>query len=187
MLHSIIILEKRGIFKSWTVILSIVTFTLSTTGTFLVRSGILNSVHTFANDPSRGIYILFFLILLSIISLIIFYLYQPIETEKKNFSFLSKETFLLINNWFLMFFLVTILIGTLYPIFLEVITNKKISVGPPFYNFILIPFIIPFLIFMLIGPKLNWIRSNLYNIKKGDFFLLLLTFLFTIIIFYLLK
>jgi cytochrome c-type biogenesis protein CcmF len=185
LLHTIIILEKRGIFKSWTAILSIITFILSTVGTFLVRSGILNSVHTFASDPSRGLYILSFLIILSFISLLIFFWYQPIEKEKSSFSFLSKETFLLINNWFMVFFLLTVLIGTIYPIFLEVVSSKKISVGAPFYNFIIIPFIIPFLLFMSIGPNLKWMKTNIFEIKKDLFFLFLITCFLTLIIYYL--
>ena len=136
-------------------------------GTFLVRSGILNSVHTFANDPKRGIFILVFLFMLILTSLFIFFVfYKPKKNEQKNFLF-SKETSILLNNLFMMYFLSVILVGTVYPIFLEVITNDKISVGPPFYNKLLIPFLIPFLIFMAIGPKIKWIQDNvkLINIK----------------------
>ena len=165
--HSILVLEKRGVFHSWVIVLAISSFTLSMTGTFLVRSGILNSVHTFASDPYRGIYILTFLFSLSLMALIIFYFYQP-ESNKNNFSlnFLSKEFFILINNWFIIFFLVTVLIGTIYPIFLDVIKEVKISIGPPFYHLVLVPFIIPFMAFMAVGPKLNWIKTNLNSLKK---------------------
>ena len=130
------------------------------TGTFLVRSGILNSVHTFANDPSRGLFILVFLISLSLLSLVIFFLFRPSNVAFKYFNFFSKETSIIVNNWFMMFFLISILIGTVYPIFLEVINGSKISVGSPFYNFIIIPFVAPFLIFMTFGPKLGWIQSD---------------------------
>ena len=163
LLHCILVLEKRSILKSWAIILSIATFTLSMCGTFLVRSGILNSVHTFANDPERGLFILIFLFTLILLSLFIFFYFY--NSEKKNFTFfwLSKETSVLINNWFMMYFLSVILIGTVYPIFLEVISSNKISVGPPFYNKLIIPFLIPFLLAMAIGPRLKWIKSEIQN------------------------
>ena len=162
LIHCILILEKRSALSSWVIILSITTFSLSMCGTFLVRSGILNSVHTFANDPERGIYILTFLFILVFISLFIFFVFH--KNDKQNsFSFLlfSKETSILINNWFMMYFLSVVLIGTIYPIFLDVITSKQISVGPPFYHKLIVPFIIPFLIFMALGPQLNWIKSRI--------------------------
>ncbi len=164
LLHCILVLEKRLILTSWVVVLSISTFTLSMCGTFLVRSGILNSVHTFANDPQRGLFILIFLFCLIFLSLFIFFFFHKIE-NKVNYSFfwLSKETSILINNWFMMYFLIVVLIGTLYPIFLEVISSQKISVGPPFYNKLIIPVLIPFLIAMTVGPKLEWIKSKFTN------------------------
>ena len=161
LLHCVLVLEKRSSLGSWTIILSIATFTLSVCGTFLVRSGILNSVHTFANDPDRGMYILIFLFFLIFISLIIYFLYQDkIVSIKDHFNFLSKESSILINNWFVMYFLSVVLIGTIYPIFLEVLSNEKISVGPPFFNKLIIPFLIPFLIFMATGPNLKWIKTK---------------------------
>ena len=161
LLHCIKILERKILFTSWVIILSISTFTLSMCGTFLVRSGILNSVHTFANDPERGLFILIFLFGLIFLSLFIFFFFHKTENKKYNFFWLSKETSILVNNWFMMYFLTVILIGTVYPIFLEVVTSEKISVGPPFYNKLIIPFLIPFLFAMSIGPKLKWIKSNL--------------------------
>ena len=162
LLHCISTLEKRDLLKNWSIILSIVTFMLSVTGTFLVRSGILNSVHTFANDPSRGIYILIFLFVLIFMSLVIFFIFEDKNLEnKKEIFFFSKETSVLINNWFMIYFLSVILIGTVYPIFLDVITTEKISVGPPFYNKLLIPFLIPFFLFMSVGSSMNWIKTNL--------------------------
>ena len=162
LLHCILVLERRVALKSWVVILSITTFTLSMCGTFLVRSGILNSVHTFANDPSRGIFILIFLFVLIFLSLGIFFLFNK-ENNKisNNFFWLSKETSILINNWFMMYFLSVVLIGTIYPIFLDVISAEKISVGPPFYNKLIAPFLVPFLFFMSIGPKLKWVKSKI--------------------------
>ena len=146
LLHSIVVLERRAALKSWVIILSITTFTLSMCGTFLVRSGILNSVHTFANDPARGIFILIFLFVLIVLSLGIFFIFHK-ENNKNlnNFFWLSRETSILINNWFMMYFLSVVLIGTVYPIFLDVISSEKISVGPPFYHKLIAPFLISFL------------------------------------------
>ena len=133
-------------------------------GTFLVRSGILNSVHTFANDPERGLYILIFLFTLIFLSLFVFFfLHKTDEKNTNSFFWLSKETSILINNWFMMYFLAVVLIGTIYPIFLDVLSSQKISVGPPFYHKLIIPFLIPFLLAMAIGPKLKWIKSDLQN------------------------
>ena len=162
LLHCILVLEKKLILTSWVIILSISTFALSMSGTFLVRSGILNSVHTFANDPERGLFILIFLFSLIFLSLFIFFFFH--KTNKNNLSsffWLSKETAIIVNNWFMMYFLSVVLIGTIYPIFLDVISSQKISVGPPFYHKLIIPFLIPFLLIMAIGPKLKWIKSNL--------------------------
>ena len=162
LLHCILVLEKKLILTSWVIILSISTFTLSMCGTFLVRSGILNSVHTFANDPERGLFILIFLFALIFLSLFIFFFFHKTDKDNfKNFFWLSKETSIIINNWFMMYFLSVVLIGTVYPIFLDVLSSQKISVGPPFYHKLIIPFLIPFLLMMAIGPKLKWIKSNL--------------------------
>ncbi len=179
LLHCILVLEKRELLKSWTIILSIATFTLSMCGTFLVRSGILNSVHTFANDPSRGIFILCFLFFLITISLIIFFIFnKDKQKDYKKIYFFSKEVSILVNNWFLMYFLSVVLIGTLYPIFLEVLIDHKISVGPPFYNKLIVPFLIFFLIFMSLGPNLKWIKET--NIKNK--FQLIIFFFISLII-----
>ncbi len=164
LMHCNLVLEKRSLLSSWVIILSIATFTLSMCGTFLVRSGILNSVHTFANDPARGLYILTFLFVLIFISIVIFFIFH--KTKKKEsiqFFLFSKETSILINNWFMMYFLSVVLIGTVYPIFLDVISSQKISIGPPFYHKLIIPFLIPFLIFMALGPKMKWIKSEIRN------------------------
>ena len=162
LLHCILVLEKKSVLTSWVIILSIATFTLSMCGTFLVRSGILNSVHTFANDPERGLFILIFLFVLIFLSIFIFFLFHKDDGRNSyNFFWMSKETSILLNNWFMMYFLSVVLIGTVYPIFLDVISSQKISVGPPFYHKLLIPFLIPFLLMMAIGPKLKWIKSNL--------------------------
>ena len=164
LLHCILILEKRMALTSWVVILSITTFTLSMCGTFLVRSGILNSVHTFANDPTRGIFMLVFLFVLIFLSLGIFFLFHK-ENNKdfNNFTLLSRETSILVNNWFMMYFLSVVLIGTVYPIFLDVLSAEKISVGPPFYHKLIAPFLPLFLLFMAFGTRLKRIKSKIEN------------------------
>ena len=178
LLHCIIVLERRAALTSWVVILSITTFTLSMCGTFLVRSGILNSVHTFANDPTRGVFILIFLFILIILSLGIFFFFHK-ESNKKtnNFFWLSRETSIILNNWFMMYFLSVVLIGTVYPIFLDVISSERISVGPPFYQKLIVPFLIPFLFFMSLGPKLKWIKSKIEN-KNSQ----IITFIISVIL-----
>jgi len=164
LLHCIIVLEKKFILTSWVIILSISTFTLSMCGTFLVRSGILNSVHTFANDPERGMFILIFLFSLIILSIFIFFFFHKNDQKKSiKIFWLSKETSILINNWFMMYFLSVVLIGTVYPIFLDVISSQKISIGPPFYHKLIIPFLIPFLLAMAIWSKLNWNKAKVKN------------------------
>ena len=199
LLHSVLVLERRIGLYSWVIILSILTFTMSVVGTFLVRSGILNSVHTFANDPSRGLFILSFLALMVFSSIFIFFKYAP--AENKNYKIFSKEFFILINNWFMVFFLAVVLIGTLYPVFLDTLTGQKISVGRPYYNFILAPFLLPLLFLMTSGPKHKWISSNVIgifnialftsiilffviflSIKEGDLLLLLILLFSTYLI-----
>ena len=184
LLHCILVLERKETLTSWVIILSIATFTLSMCGTFLVRSGILNSVHTFANDPERGLFILIFLFTLIFLSLLIFFVFhKPNQNNQANFFWLSKETSILINNWFMMYFLSVVLIGTVYPIFLDVISSQKISVGPPFYHKLIIPFLIPFLLMMAIGPKLKWIKSDL----KDKIYLFSLLVISVLISFFIVK
>jgi len=178
LLHCIVVLERRAALTSWVVILSITTFTLSMCGTFLVRSGILNSVHTFANDPARGIFILIFLFALIVLSVGIFFIFHKENNKSSNnFFWLSRETSILINNWFMMYFLSVVLIGTVYPIFLDVISSEKISVGPPFYQKLILPFLIPFLLFMSLGPRLKWIKSKIENKNS-----LIITFIISVML-----
>ena len=182
LLHCILVLQKKQVLTSWVIILSISTFTLSMCGTFLVRSGILNSVHTFANDPERGLFILIFLFSLIFLSLFIFFFFHKSNKDTPtSFFWLSKETSIIINNWFMMYFLSVVLIGTVYPIFLDVLSSQKISVGPPFYHKLIIPFLIPFLLMMAIGPKLKWIKSNLED-KTYLIILLLFSILLSFLI-----
>jgi len=163
LLHSLIVLEKRNLLYFWVIILCLLTFILSVTGTFLVRSGILNSVHTFANDPSRGLYILVFLSLMIFASVLLFF--NKFKNSNYNLNSNSKETFILINNWFMIFYLITVLLGTIYPIFTEVLTDHKVSVGPPFYNTVIIPTVILFLFFMSVGPQAQWIKNKFHNLN----------------------
>ena len=184
LIHTISVLEKRNMLQSWTFILSIMTFSLSMSGTFLVRSGILNSIHTFANDPSRGLFILVFLFSLILLSIFIFFVYyENIKVKEIQFKFISKETSILFNNWFLMYFLSVVLVGTVYPIFLEAFTNEKISVGEPFYQKLITPFMVPFLIFMAFAPNISWIKqkAKIFNIKILILFLLNLILAFYIV------
>ncbi len=163
LMHSLIVLEKRNSLYFWVIILCLLTFILSVTGTFLVRSGILNSVHTFANDPTRGIYILVFLSLIILFSVLL--LFKKFKSANYSFHTNSKETFVLINNWFMIFYLITVLLGTIYPIFTEVLNNHKVSVGPPFYNTVIIPLVVLFLLFMTLGPQISWIKNRSNNLK----------------------
>ena len=174
LLHSLMVLEKRNQLYFWVIILCLLTFILSVTGTFLVRSGILNSVHTFANDPSRGLYILIFLSLMIFFSVFIFF--SKFKSENYNLNSNSKETYILINNWFMIFYLITVLLGTIYPIFTEVLTDHKVSVGPPFYNTVIIPIVVLFLFFMSVGPQARWIKNKFYNLNL--FFKILIASIF---------
>ena len=175
LMHSVIVLEKRNKLYPWVIILCISTFILTVTGTFLVRSGILNSVHTFANDSARGLYILIFLSLLIFFSILVYL--KKIKKERYNFEVNSKETYILTNNWFMAFFLFTVFIGTVYPIFTEVYNNTQISVGPPFYNLVIFPLMIPFLILMSFAPRTKWFSDKFKNYLK-----LFLVLFFSIII-----
>ena len=176
LIHSLLVLKIKNKMQNWTALLAILTFSLSLLGTFLVRSGILNSVHAFANDPDRGIFILVIIFLITTISLLIHTFYSSYTTNYK-ISFFSKENFLNINNLFLLFFLFIILLGTIYPIILSAL-NESISIGPDYYNTILAPFIFIFLIAMSIGPILKWSQS----IRLKDTYFLLIVFFVALIL-----
>ena len=142
LIHSLIILERRESLYSWVIILC--THFYFKDRHISCKIGILNSVHTFANDPSRGLYILVLLFLMVVISFAIFFT----KTKKETYIFENfSRSFILSNNWFMAFYLITVFIGTVYPIFIEVLLNNKISVGPPFYNLVIAPIIIPFLFY----------------------------------------
>jgi len=160
LIHSLIVVEKRSSFKGWTILLAICAFSLSLLGTFLVRSGVLVSVHAFANDPARGAFLLQFLTVVIGASLLLYAIRAPVIRGGSYFALLSRETFLLINNVLLMVIMATILLGTLYPLILDGLNLGKISVGPPYFNAVFVPLIIPLLIFMGIGPVSYWREMN---------------------------
>ena len=149
LLHSVIATSEKGIFKSWTILLSIFTFSLSLLGTFLVRSGILISVHSFANDPSRGVFILFMLIALIGGGLLSYALNSKKFVDDSDVRLISKEGFFLLNNILLVTATFTILLGTMYPLFLDILGLEKISVGVPYYNAVFVPLMIPLI--LLVG------------------------------------
>jgi cytochrome c-type biogenesis protein CcmF len=161
LLHSAIVVEKRDTLKAWTILLAIVAFSLSLLGTFLVRSGVLTSVHAFAVDPDRGIFILYMLILSIGGALALFAWRAPLMQPGGAFAPLSREGGLLLNNLLLATATATVLLGTLYPLALEVLGGGKISVGPPFYNATFVPLMLPLLIAVPIGAMLAWKRGSL--------------------------
>jgi len=160
LMHSLIVVEKRGSFKSWTVLLAICAFSLSLIGTFLVRSGVLVSVHAFASDPTRGAFLLQFLAAVIGASLLLYAVRAPTIRGGSYFALLSRETFLLINNVLLIIIMATLLLGTLYPLILDALNLGKISVGPPYFNAVFVPLMIPLLILMGAGPLSYWREMN---------------------------
>ena len=166
LLHSLIIVEKRKSLQTWVLLLSILTFLLSVIGTFLVRSGILTSVHTFALDPSRGIYILAFTALLGIYSLSLFSRKSKNFFDRNYFNFFSREGSILINNVLMVVVCASVFLGTIYPLLIEAFTSNKISVGEPYYNSVVVPIIIPAILVMGIGPLLAWEKEKKIQILK---------------------
>ena len=183
LLHSLITVEKKKSLQSWVLLLSILAFLLSVLGTFLVRSGILTSVHTFALDPSRGIYILAFTAILGGYSLILFGLKSKKYLSNSYFSFFSKEGSILVNNILMVVVCSSVFLGTIYPLLVEAFTNNKISVGEPYYNTTVVPIMIPAILIMGIGPILSWGKEDGSKTFKKIFPSILLTLLITIFIF----
>ena len=179
LMHSIIVMEKRGILINWCILLSILGFALSMVGTFIVRSGLLTSVHAFANDPDRGLFILSLIAIYIIVSLFIFAI-KPIKTNQlSQYNFLSKDFFLIINNLLLIVSALTIFVGTIYPMILEIFSGERISVGTPFYTITVIPIIFLFSVLAPMAIFLPWgkLRVNFEYIKI--FSLLAVSSLFT--------
>ena len=169
LLHSAVVMEKRNALKVWTILLAIITFSLSLLGTFLVRSGVLTSVHTFASDPSRGVFILLILCFFIGGSLALYAWRAPSLRQGGLFAPISREGALVLNNLFLTTACVTVLVGTLYPLGLEVLTGDKISVGAPFFNLTFGPLFVPLLIAVPFGPLLAWKRGDLLGAAQRLF------------------
>ena len=168
LLHSLAVTEKRGAFKSWTVLLAISAFSLSLLGTFLVRSGVLTSVHAFAVDPERGLFILVFLAVVIGSSLTIYAVRAPTVKSYAVFELFSRETLLLLNNILLIVATMTVLLGTFYPLIYEATTGGKISVGPPYFNLIFAPLILLVLPLMTLVPQIFWKRSPTADLIKKN-------------------
>jgi cytochrome c-type biogenesis protein CcmF len=162
LLHSAVVMEKREALKIWTVLLAILTFSLSLLGTFLVRSGVLTSVHAFATDPTRGVFILAILVLFIGGSLALFAFRSGTLAPGGIFAPISREGALVLNNLLLTTACATILVGTLYPLVLEALTGQRISVGAPFFNLTFGPLMVPLLLAVPFGPMLAWKRGDLY-------------------------
>lgn len=167
LLHSLAVTEKRSLFKSWTILLSIFTFSLSLLGTFLVRSGVVTSVHAFATDPLRGGFILAFLAVVIGVSLLLFALRAPTVSGQSVFSFRARETFLLGNNIILVLIMLMVLIGTLYPLLTDALGWGKISVGPPFFNLFFVPLMLFLGLLLGLGIHANWKNSSVAKLLQA--------------------
>jgi cytochrome c-type biogenesis protein CcmF len=163
LLHSAVVMEKRNALKIWTLLLAILAFSPSLIGTFLVRSGVLTSVHTFANDPARGVFILAILVIFIGGGLTLFAWRAPMLKQGGLFAPISREAALVLNNLFLTTACLTVFVGTLYPLALEALTGDKISVGPPFFNLTFAPLFIPLLLAMPFGPLMAWKRGDIFG------------------------
>jgi cytochrome c-type biogenesis protein CcmF len=166
LMHSLAVTEKRGSFKSWTVLLALVTFSLSLLGTFLVRSGVLTSVHAFATDPARGIFILGFLVVVIGASLTLYAWRAPKVGLGGSFALVSRESLLLVNNVLLTVAAGSVLLGTLYPLFLDALGLGKISVGPPYFDSVFFPLMVPVVALMAIAPFVRWKQADLPDVLR---------------------
>ncbi|MEK7989719.1 MAG: heme lyase CcmF/NrfE family subunit [Thiotrichaceae bacterium] len=177
LIHSLAVTEKRAAFKNWTVLLAISAFSLSLLGTFLVRSGVLTSVHAFASDPKRGIFILGFLGIVVGISLLLYAWRAPKVGKGGHFGLISKESFLLINNLLLLVTCASVLIGTLYPLFIDALKLGEISVGPPYFDKMFVLFMFPLVLLLGVGPLVRWKQDKISNLAG----LLAVSFILSII------
>jgi cytochrome c-type biogenesis protein CcmF len=164
LIHSLAVTEKRGAFKSWTMLLAIAAFSLSLLGTFLVRSGVLTSVHAFATDPKRGVFILSFLVIVIGASLLLFAWRAPKIGLGGKFELVSRETMLLTNNVLLSVASASVFLGTLYPLFMDALGYGKLSVGAPYFNAVFVPLMIPMVMMMGLGPIARWKQASLPDI-----------------------
>jgi len=166
LLHSLAVTEKRGTFKNWTVLLAISAFSLSLVGTFLVRSGVLTSVHAFATDPRRGVFILAFLVIVIGGSLTLYAVRAPKVGLGGRFALVSRESMLLANNVLLLAAAGSVLLGTLYPLFLDALNLGKISVGPPYFDTVFVPLMTPLVFLMGIGPLTRWKQAEVPDLAR---------------------
>ena len=166
LIHSLAVSEKRGVFKSWTILLAIFAFSLSLLGTFIVRSGVLTSVHAFAVDPTRGMFILGFLGFVVGGSLLLYALRVPQIRSTHGFTFFSRETFLLLNNILFVVATAVVMFGTLYPLLVDAVWGQKMSVGPPWFDMFFAPIMILVAILVGIGSMLNWKRTNMSKLYQ---------------------
>ena len=185
LLHTIIISGKKKLLLKWTLLLSVITFTLSLLGTFLVRSGVLISVHAFANDPSRGVFILLLLLAVCSVGLLFYVKRSTYFKQRKSINVISKEGAISLNNVFMLTLSFTILLGTIYPLISSVFFNTKISVGAPFFNSILAPITIPLVLGMIFGPFLKWGADDVFNLLSRLKVLLISFLVISMIIWYL--
>ena len=184
LIHNLLALEKKEILINWSVLLSLLGFILSIIGTFIVRSGLITSVHAFASDPTRGIFIILLLFLVTLLSLSIYAKNYIKKQPNVELNFFSKETFLIINNLLLSVIAFTVFLGTIYPLIVETINNNRISVGPPFYNITVIPFAILLAFFSALGPILAWNQNSIKELLRNISIPLGLTLIITIAIFF---
>jgi cytochrome c-type biogenesis protein CcmF len=167
-LHSAMVQEKRQMFRVWNLFLIIMTFSLSLIGTFLVRSGVLTSVHTFATDPGRGLYILLFLVVVMTIAFGALIIRSPkLRSSVQLDSIVSRESVFLFNNLFFLVATVTVFLGTLYPLIVETLGDDKVTVGPPYYNAVFMPVALGLVFLMGVGPSIAWRKASLDNLKKN--------------------
>ena len=166
LIHSLAVTEKRGLFRNWTIILAITAFSMSLLGTFLVRSGVLTSVHAFATDPKRGVFILLFLSVVVGGSLTLFAMRASKVRSGGGFALVSREAFLLVNNVLLATAAASVLLGTLYPLIVDALNMGKLSVGPPYFNAVFAPLMIPVLFFMVVGSWSRWKNDSAAELAK---------------------
>ncbi len=182
LIHSLAVTEKRGLFKSWTLLLAIFTFSLSMLGTFIVRSGVLISVHSFASDPRRGIFILGFLII-CIGGALTLYAWRASKFKSDaGFAMLSRESFLLFNNVLLIVGLVIVVLGTLFPMFIDALNLGKVSVGPPYFNAMFVIPMFPLLAIMIVGMHAGWKRADFSSIRHALYVVLGIAVLAAIVV-----
>jgi cytochrome c-type biogenesis protein CcmF len=185
-IHILVAVEKRGVLKSWALLLAIIAFSLSLLGTFLVRSGVLVSVHAFAADPSRGKFLLEYLAVVICFALVLYAVRAPKIIGRGSFSLLGRETFLLTNSVLLLIIMSTVLLGTLYPLILDALGGDKISVGPPYFNSVFVPLMVPLTVAMGVGPLCLWRKTPLPIFLRRAIFpfaLAVMSSLFLILIF----